>query len=335
MSGANGLRFHDFGVVYTEKAIPPSTGTGRSLEMWMQPANAKDSSTILAFYDHGAHRRLSFRQSDSDLKITVTSTSVWRGPKSSSLYLSDVFQGRKSDFWTLTTGSSGTSIYRDGVLVSASRDWQISREEFSGRLVFGTAPIFNDAWEGTLRGLAIYDNSLTADQVLRHYKTWTIGSMPEIEPAESCAALYLFDERTGRIIQNRVSRSTDLIIPTRYLILNQSVLDPIWRAFNWSKGFWKDAIINVGGFIPPCFFFCAYLSAKRFPRPALVASLVGSGISLLIELLQSQLPTRDSSMSDLVTNVIGSVIGAALYRGTLASLFNRSLNMTAQILAGR
>jgi hypothetical protein len=38
--------------------------------------------------------------------------------------------------------------------------------------VIGTSPVENEAWCGILRGIAIYKNELTAQEVASHYKTW-------------------------------------------------------------------------------------------------------------------------------------------------------------------
>ncbi len=212
-----------------------------------------------------------------------------------------------------------------------------SGEEFSGRLVVANSPIYSDYWQGVLSGLAIYDRSLTGAQVARHYQSWTQGK-PVITPEDGCIALYLFDERGGSVVRNQVSyrvasgvaggvasglaprvvSGNDLLIPNHYLILDQTVLDPVWVAFDWSMGFWTDAVINVAGFIPVGCLLCAYFTGRGLGRPALISSVLGFAISLGIELIQSHLPTRDSSMSDVIANTAGSVIGAGIYRGTVA-----------------
>ena len=71
------------------------------------------------------------------------------------------------------------------------------------------------------------------------------------------------------------------------------------------------------GFIPLGFFFALWL--LRFTRlsflPAGVLTLVlGSGISLGVELTQVYLPTRDSSASDLVFNLLGTLVGIVILR---------------------
>ena len=115
----------------------------------------------------------------------------------------------------------------------------------------------------------------------------------------------------------------DLYIPPKFLVLRQTVLDPVWRAFNWSRGFWQDAFINVAGFIPFGWFFCAYFSARRTALARASRLAFGAAVSVFIELTQAFLPTRDSSMSDLINNILGSVLGAAAYRGAVARAFDR------------
>ena len=75
--------------------------------------------------------------------------------------------------------------------------------------------------------------------------------------------------------------------------------------------------VNILGFIPFGFTVSAWLrkdgGRKRMPVTVLVV-LAGAGISLLIELLQVYLPTRDSSLTDFMNNTLGAYIGAWLFR---------------------
>jgi hypothetical protein len=232
---------------------------------------------------------------------------------------------------TVTFGKSGTTVYRDGLLVRRS-SIRLSPGEISGRIVIGNSPIFNDSWGGVIYGLAIYDAALTETQVARHYASWIKGSVPADVEGDACIALYRFDEHSGSVFHNRVRPVNDLYAPPRYLVLRQTVLDPVWRAFKWSRGFWKDAFINIAGFMPFGCFVCAYLLAVESDRPILIASATGGAVSLFIELVQTQLPTRDSSMSDLINNIVGTFLGALSLRGIVVRAIRRNMSMTIGIV---
>jgi hypothetical protein len=330
VANADAVRFGEYGTILSSESIPPPGfgGVERSIEIWAQPALIVDSNTLLAFYSPASPRQLSLSQSLSDLKISVQSSSAWRSLKIERIYIGDAFRDGKSAFWTVTFGQSGTAIYRDGQLAGKSR-LMPSSGEFSGRLVVGNSPMSNTSWPGTLRGLAIYDTALDRAQIERHYSSWTRGKAPALTPDDVCIALYLFNEHAGRVVHNRVRSGGDLYIPPKYMVLRQTVLDPLWRAFEWTRGFWQDAFINVAGFIPFGCFFCAYFSARGLGSPALRASALGAAVSVLIELTQALLPTRDSSMSDLINNILGSILGAAAYRGAAAHTFDRLMSRFA------
>jgi glycopeptide antibiotics resistance protein len=93
----------------------------------------------------------------------------------------------------------------------------------------------------------------------------------------------------------------------------------VWKPFRsrwdgWkTRGYWFDMGVNVAGFIPFGFFFALWFSlTPGIARPRLTAILLGFAISLLIETLQYFLPTRDSSMTDLLNNTIGTALGVFL-----------------------
>jgi hypothetical protein len=338
LTNANGLRFGDDGTVVTFEPFRTSgsaDGAPCSLEIWLRPRLAEDSSTILAFFTPQHPVQFSLNQSMANLALQKESRNAHLPENDASLvFVDEVFRQRMLVLMAVSSGEQGTKIYVDGSLAKTAPQFRLSTKDFAGQLVLGTSPVVNDTWSGELRGLAIYQRELTAAQVSRHFATWTTNGRPDIGQNEGLLALYLFDELQGRVVHDRSGSGIDLTIPERYMILREKFLEPPWKEFHRHWGYWKNVLINIGGFIPLGFFFCAYLTlAKHVRRPALLTVIFGAATSLTIEVLQAYLPTRDSGMTDLMTNTLGAAIGVMLYRWK-APLFAQTLGALGNWLPG-
>jgi glycopeptide antibiotics resistance protein len=76
-----------------------------------------------------------------------------------------------------------------------------------------------------------------------------------------------------------------------------------------------DVLLNIPGFIPLGFILCVYLSLVRTPWNAILsAALAGGILSFVIEVLQAYIPQRISGTTDIITNTLGTVLGAVLTR---------------------
>jgi VanZ family protein len=223
-----------------------------------------------------------------------------------------IFKTIRPLFMTLTTGPQGSAIYLNGALAHSFRGYRAANT-FTGQLVFGTSPVEASTWQGELYGLAIYSSQLTPKQVLDHYVNWTKQSRPEVNSEERITALYLFDERGGDVVHNTIRPGTDLYIPERYSLLHPMMLQPFWEEYKPTWGHWMDILINIVGFIPLGFVYCAYFSSRVIKHPTIAVTVFGFAVSLVIELLQSYLPTRSSGTTDLLTNTIGTLVGAKFY----------------------
>lgn len=332
LPAADALRFGKHGTVLASGSFPPAATDARSIEFWAKPGLTQDSNTLLAFYSPANPRQLWLSQSESDLKIQTQPSSAWRNVRTAKFYVDDAFRDGRNTFWTLTFDRSGAAVYRDGALIRRVASFRLDREEISGQLIIANSPIFHESWSGVLRGLAIYDTALDRTQVSRHYISWKEAGAPDLAPQDACTALYLFNERAGNIIHNHMGSGHDLYIPARFLIVRQTLLDPVWRAFSWKFGFWQDTLINIGGFIPFGCFFCAYFTVRGMRSPVLGAVAFGAAVSLFIEVTQAHLPTRDSSMSDVITNVLGSFLGALAYTRMLTRTLDGAMLRIANVL---
>jgi glycopeptide antibiotics resistance protein len=103
--------------------------------------------------------------------------------------------------------------------------------------------------------------------------------------------------------------------------MQKIALEPFWTEFSMTRSYWSAVLKNIVGFIPFGIAFAAYFSAARPVRRATLAAIaLALSVSLTIEILQAFLPNRDSGTSDLITNTLGTWIGAASYRLLMPSV---------------
>jgi hypothetical protein len=211
-----------------------------------------------------------------------------------------------------TSSVHGTAVYVNGILAGTHLRFGLSSKDLTGQLVVGNHPWAGNGWEGQLSGLAIYNRELTPAEVLRHYVSWTTNRQDKMKN-EDPVALYLCNEGKGNVLHNQMYSGNDLHISQRYSVRHAPFLELPWDEIEPTWGYCKNVLINIGGFAPFGFFFCAYFSSVRRLEHAVLATVVLGGVlSFVIEVLQAFLPTRDSGMTDIITNTLGTAIGAIL-----------------------
>jgi hypothetical protein len=331
LANRNAIQFGRYGSILTANAFHSSAsndGSSGSIEVWLEPALSRGSKTILAF-DSTEHPGDPFRliQSDNDLVIQRHNVDQNGICRTAQFKVHGVLRAKLRVFITVALGAQYTSVYINGGLATVSPIIGTSAHNLTERLIVGNSPEANNSWSGEMSGLAIYQSELTSSQVAQHYETWTTGQKPEMTNDEAPVALYLFNERGGKIIHNELDGGMDLLVPAHYFIVHPPFLESVWRRFRFGSpgwGFWSDVLVNIGGFVPVGFILLNYLSVVQLvKRPAATAILIGFLLSLAIETLQWFLPTRDSDMTDLLSNTLGTAAGVTLYRW---SRFHRAWN---------
>jgi VanZ family protein len=227
--------------------------------------------------------------------------------------VNDVFSSPKPVFIAISSADAGTVVYLNGIVVKKAATFTFSSQELSGQLVLGNAPNTSNNWSGKLTGLAVYHRELSPAEVLRHFADREKSNHARLDSSERIVADYLFDEGQGDVVRNQVDSVTNLLIPARFFVLRQPVLERPWDEFRSDRNYWLNIAINIGGFVPLGFVFRAYFSAiEKVKRGTWFTVALGFAVSLTIEVLQAFLPTRNSGMTDLVTNTFGTVLGAIL-----------------------
>ncbi len=329
LSGESGLLFGKYGSIVSAgpfKADASQTDGACSLEIWLEPSRVHSSGTILAFYwPESGITPFALRQSLSDLVIQRPSQDQLHRGKKAEVYVDDVFSRQKPVLLTINSDQSGTTVYAGGAFVKKYPNLGVSSGDLSGRLIVGNSPVTTDDWKGQVRGLAVYDRELTADEVSQHFAHWMRNETKGLA-SEGAVALYLFNEQGGNIVHNQIDSATDLLIPERFFVLHEQFLERPWDEFRQDWNYWKDVGINVAGFIPLGFSFFAYfLTVRKIKRPVLVTVALGLAVSLTIEVLQAFLPTRDSGMTDLATNTLGTAVGVLAFKYGAAWLTRSSV----------
>jgi VanZ family protein len=306
LEGRNGLRFSRYGSLISPAAFSAQPDQNEiTIEIWAQPRLVWYSGVLVSFTDAGDTFRSSVRQSQTDLKLFVD--------RKICLEVDDVFPRKGAVFLTITSGPQGAAVYTNGQLLRALPRVHVPAEAFSGRLIVGDSAGQSDDWRGQLYALALYRRALTPAQVLKNYAAWTHSGRPEIPVDERTMAVYLFDERSGNVVHNQTPSGLNLEIPKKYQLVNQLFLEPVWSEFEMTESYWSAALKNVVGLIPLGFCFCSLFCAT-FPikRPRLTTVLIGTAVSITIEVLQAYLP-RDSGTTDILTNTFGTWVGVVAY----------------------
>lgn len=333
LSGENGLRFNGPGTVLSKKDfefVDSQSAAGVSLELWLEPSQENYSNALLAFSSPANPEQFRLRQSHDFLLILQQPRASLRHLGMTSLWVPHAFQAHKRRFIAIISGASGTTVYLDGVPAENSSTFKIDSKGFTGQLIVGASPTAYDTWRGKLLGLALFGRELTPSQVSDHYQAWLNGTSEVIENSQPFA-LYTFGERAGNIVHNQMASGPDLNIPNSFYIPYKPFLKAPWDEFYPNEAYLRDVLINIAGFVPLGFFFCMLFSSSESKRKAVVVTiLLGSVFSLTIEVVQGFIPMRDSGTTDILTNTLGTAIGAILCRwGMLHPLFGRPQSQSA------
>ncbi len=218
----------------------------------------------------------------------------------------------------------GTMIWLNGKAVRTEPSFKLisSIEQLKySQLSVGNSLDGEHPWHGRIYALAIYSVGMNEKEVAKRYLAWrTTGELP-LERSESLIAQYMFRSLENRQVSNSVADRNHLFVPTQFDAPQKSLFDIPRPSGNLRNSFYIDTLLNILGFMP--FGALVYRIASRMHRlrhkpmaAAILTILAGGSFSFFLEFVQSYLPTRDSSLVDLVSNIIGAAAGILLLRAT-------------------
>jgi VanZ family protein len=339
---SDGLHFGREGVVVSKTPFyPPQempAGQSCSIELLLRPANFERSDVILSFYLSRNSTHLLILQWRDLLMVTHDSKDAQGQIRHTVIGARHAFQTGKLVMVTMTSGPNGTVLYLNARPAQSSDRLTISLNELAGQLILGTTPVEHRPWMGEIRGLAIYAKQLTPAEVLGHYAVWTapdplnhdpLNHDPPNPPDTGAAiARYAFSERSGREVHSAVSSGPTLEIPASFDVPHKAMLRSAFKEFDPSRHYLYDVLENVAGFVPLGAILCVYFSlAHPRSKAVLYSTLIGGSLSLTIEVLQAYIPRRASGMTDIITNTLGALIGAAITNPNLVRKILRTVRV--------
>ena len=227
-------------------------------------------------------------------------------------------------FLTVTSGVAGTRLFVNGALVQEIKTWQVTLPDSGNKmqLILGNSVYGKHNWEGEIYGFAFYDVALTPEKVQLAYDQWLRQKIFAADADNDLQLLYTFNEDPGHTIADRTGKSEQLRIPARQVVLKKSFLGLPGHNFIFNQSFIVDAVLNLIGFIPLGAGLYLWLR-QLLPGPEKYAlsstAIFCFLLSLGMEIGQAWLPSRDSSLSDLVLNTLGACLGIVVIRKALQS----------------
>lgn len=312
----NGLSLEYNGVVLSKSPLvsaPGDSGKACSLELFLRPASTDSVHTILNFYTPGNPKQFQVRQWTDGLLVSKESVDVSNRARRTKFDVDHAFHSGKLLLLTITSGPSGTVVYSDGVQTQVFPRFRITQADVAGQIVIGSSTAEYEPWRGEVRGLAIYLKELSPDEVLGNYENWKEGRGVTSGNLDRTLAYFAFNEGTGHQIHNAVTGQPDLEIPTRFVIPHKPFLKSPVKEFEPSWKYMDDVLRNIAGFVPLGFLLGAYWGLTKSRGQTLLYTIFAGGLlSFLIELLQFYIPQRYSGITDILTNTLGTALGALL-----------------------
>ena len=317
------IRFEDAGIVYVDdmRNVRQRAQTGPfTIEMAVTPESDQKGgfNPLLVMHDGADQRQLAIWQYNASL-IVMNGDDYDNRQRRPRVTGRDVFSDRQTRYLTITSSGQGTRLYVDGAPVAANKEWNLSIPTQGSplRLVLGNSVHGSHGWQGDLNGLALSAKALSPEAVRLNFERWTKGRNFDFLKQRPPMLLFTFDRDTGARFMDRSGNGNDLTIPERLVVLEKTILAPVQRQLHLNRAAVADMVVNVVGFIPVGIAFYGFLQCLSGPlsrRSLLLAVVLCMLLSLGIETAQAWIPTRYSSLQDLILNTFGAWTGIVGWR---------------------
>jgi hypothetical protein len=289
-------------------------------------ADTKDFSQggparIVSYSHDPLYRNFTLAQQGRNLIMRLRTTKTDLNGTNPEVELKNVFLSNEPYHIAVTYDFQQESIYFNGQLRLRSPvpGGKFSNWDPTFPLILGNENTGNRPWNGQLFLVAIYNRTLSGDEVVQNYHVGrsflSTSVADEKRVRDGLIALYLFNQKDGFLVRDQSGSmlAPDLYIPKDLKIFKKET----YKAFLGSHftlgvaDIFKDIVLNTLAFI--LFGFLLHRTVrKRFPfslKIAAIVLLIGFLFSLTIESLQYFLESRGSEMIDVISGTIGVALG--------------------------
>jgi hypothetical protein len=322
LQNENGIRFHGRGLIYgleNPLGIAPQSQDGKSLtvELSLKPdiEPHRNLPVFLTIYGHSSLDAVALAQWRSELIVrwwNLGTPLVFR-----EFGVTNVLNAGERRIIAIAFIGSRTAVYVDGRLRKQHPANPLSAlDKQSVGWVLGNSPNGASSWKGDLFGLAVYDRSLTADDVSMNYDGWLRKGLPRLSRDEGLVGLFKFNEHAGELARSQIRSEDHFRIAKFFEPHQREILTAPWKDFQIKRSYLVDVAINILGFMPFGLFFAAWftrswgLSARK---AIMVTVSLAAVLSISIELIQAWIPSRDSQVMDLLMNIFGATVGSLVF----------------------
>ena len=251
--------------------------------------------SILTFYDP-IHKRPSFVVAQWIDHLVVRAADEPSGPHYREIGAKQTLLTDKEAQLEIISGPQGVRVLLNGKQIRQNRalrllDPTVANE---GILLVGNDATGRESWIGSLRELSI---AITQDGIKQPLARYAFSSASSLDTTP-----------------NSANPRCNLSHPPRFNPPARITLRSPWEVDFTKPHDRADVLINIFGFIPASLVFISLIQS-RLPTQSLAfaASVLATfAFSLLIELTQAFLPTRDSSSMDLICNTLGCLLAYGL-----------------------
>ncbi len=315
------LIFNESSMIYADRFVPRSTKEATDLTMEFAVSPSFNEETTFRFlcqiYDFQSDVQVVIGQWNKTLVI-MNGNDYSNRKRQPKIYAQINSDRKEPQFVTILSDNSGTEVYINGKLKGKNKELVLHFPVNTERTVMtiGTGIYGTNSWIGTLLNWTFYNTRLDKNTALAHYKTWNETGSFEYRKQIKPAVNFNFDNLSNGKILSTKDSSYSLILkkPKKILALKKEFLS--WPEISdiSRSSMKRDIILNLIGFIPLSFllFILKNMYSKNKSKVFIFVLLCSLLFSLFIELKQVWIPSRDSSLLDLLLNTTGGLIGCYL-----------------------